>query len=63
MGGPGGGGGMQGGPGGGMPPGEGSQQQASYNYDKQQLKSFQQKLNPKAKWYGFGIFCLYLPAL
>ena len=38
MGGPGGGGGMQGGPGGGMPPGEGSQQQASYNYDKQQLK-------------------------
>ena len=37
MGGPG-GGGMQGGPGGGMPPGEGSQQQASYNYDKQQLK-------------------------
>ena len=35
---PGGGGGMQGGPGGGMPPGEGSQQQASYNYDKQQLK-------------------------
>lgn len=38
MGGPGGGGGMQGGPEGGMPPGEGSQQQASYNYDKQQLK-------------------------
>jgi hypothetical protein len=38
QGGPGGGGGMQGGPGGGMPPGEGSQQQASYNYDKQQLK-------------------------
>ena len=38
MGGPGGGGGMQGGPGGGMPPGEGSQQQASYNYDRQQLK-------------------------
>lgn len=38
MGGPGGGGGMQGHPGGGMPPGEGSQQQASYNYDKQQLK-------------------------
>ena len=42
MGAPGGGGGMkggmQGGPGGGMPPGEGSQQQASYNYDKQQLK-------------------------
>ena len=33
-----GGGGMQGGPGGGMPLGEGSQQQASYDYDKQQTK-------------------------
>ena len=45
MGGPGGGfgggmpgGGGMGGPGGSMPPGEGGQQQASYNYDKQQLK-------------------------
>ena len=42
MGGPGGrggfGGGMQGGPRGGMPPGEGGQQQASYDYDKQQTK-------------------------
>ena len=37
MGGPGGGGGMQGGPRGSMPPG-GESQQASYNYDKQQLK-------------------------
>ena len=36
-GGPGGGGGMQGGPRGSMPPG-GESQQASYNYDKQQLK-------------------------
>lgn len=33
-----GGGGMQGGPHGGMPPGEGGQQQASYDYDKQQTK-------------------------
>ena len=33
-----GGGGMQGGPRGGMPPGEGGQQQASYDYDKQQTK-------------------------
>ena len=32
------GGGMQGGPRGGMPPGEGGQQQASYDYDKQQTK-------------------------
>lgn len=37
MGGPGGGGGMQGGPRGSMPPG-GESQQASYNYDNQQLK-------------------------
>jgi hypothetical protein len=33
-----GGGGMQGGPHGGMPPGEGGQQHASYDYDKQQTK-------------------------
>ena len=33
-----GGGGMQGGPRGGMPPGEGGQQQASYDFDKQQTK-------------------------